>query len=266
MQAGARKRTSERLRASDTFPINYRNGLTSAQLLGGRFHLQFALDKNSLVWQATDECDRQVVLKTGPSDTIRREFRLLASLDHPHIVKASECFEIAEDSVLVLECLSGGDMVSLAGLEARHWLGPFVDVIDALRYLHREQIVHRDLKARNVLFGGDGRARVVDFGSARSVGSQWTAGGTTESIVDPKRGNAPVSPADDSYALICLLHELLFGALPGAAKRPAVPGWASTLAELVDSYLNAESASDRPDLEQIEAIVKSSLAKRPDFR
>src|SRR5262249_20221640 len=120
---------------------------------------------------------------------------------------------------LALEYLPGGDLVALAGAHPRHWLWAARDVHAALEHVHACGYAHRDVKARNVLFDADGRARLIDFASALPLGARATNGGTTAAHRSAAR-TATVSSADDTYAFAVLLYELVAGRLPyGPAGR-----------------------------------------------
>src|SRR5690606_8940870 len=100
-----------------------------------------------------------------------REHRVLARIDHPHVVRALGFAERDGVAVLVTELLSGGDLVPLAGGPPAHWLPAARGVAAALRAVHAAGFVHGDVKARNVLFDAGGRAKLIDFGSARPIGA-----------------------------------------------------------------------------------------------
>lgn len=266
MQAEARKRTSERSRAGANVPNSDCNGFTVGCMVCGRFRLDRSLDHKARIWKATDDSNHSHVLKTGPNSLVEREFQTLSTLSHPNIIDAADCFDCEASRYLVLEYLPGGDLVSLAGQSPNYWLDPIAGVIDALGYLHRRGIVHRDLKARNVLLDAAGSARLIDFESALEVGSRWSFGGTTEAAVEPARGDAPVSTADDVYALTSLLHEMLYGMPPGTGERKSCPQWAEALARLVDSSLAAPSANARPGLDRFTAVVELMQGMRRNLQ
>jgi serine/threonine protein kinase len=266
MQSEARKRTSERLRAEANIPSSDPSSLNAGQTVGGRYRLVRALDRKQRIWRATDEAGRSVVLKSGIESSIEREYRVLSALSHRNIIGTAGRVDGDSGSFIILDYLAGGDLVSLAGLSPRHWLRPIGDVIDALDYLHGHRLVHRDLKARNVLLDTGNRARLIDFESALPAGSRWTAGGTTESIVRPERGDRPVTAADDDYALACLLHEMLYGMPPGTTARKPVPAWLAPLAGLVDASLEATGISVGPDLRRFSAVVELLKEQRPDLQ
>jgi eukaryotic-like serine/threonine-protein kinase len=266
MQTEARKRTSERLGAGTNIPSYDCGGLTAGCVIDGRFRLGIALDRQARVWRATDNANRQLVLKTGPEPVIEHEFEILSALDHPNIVRTMGYVNCEAGSFIVLENLSGGDLVSLAGLSPEYWLQPIAQLIHALGYLHDRGFVHRDVKARNVLLDASNATRLIDFGSALPVGSCWTDGGTTRSMVSPERGDEPVSIADDVFALTCLLYEMLYGAPPRAASRKPVPAWVNPLVRLVDAGVDAAEAGVRPGLDRFSAVVELLMARGPDHQ
>src|SRR5262249_26769674 len=103
----------------------------------------------------------------------------------------------------------------------RHWLPAARGLHAALLHIHARGYAHRDVKARNVLFDARGRARLIDFASARPLGVRAPSGGTT-SAHRPTALTATVTRAEDTYAFAVLLYELLAGRLPyGQAGRAA---------------------------------------------
>jgi serine/threonine protein kinase len=266
MQTEARKRTSERARAGAIIRDIDSVEWTAGQTIGGRYRLVRALDRKGRIWRVTDNQDRSLVLKRGSPTVVEREFRVLSSLSHPNMIQTIGLFEDDAGSYVALEYLTGGDLVSLAGLAPERWLNQIVEIIDALAYLHRRHIVHRDLKPSNVLLDESSCVRLIDFESALTVGSRWTAGGTTSILIPPGRGNAPVSVSDDLYALASLLHEMLYGRPPGTGARKACPSRVKPLAELVDRSLRPSDPALRPDLAGFLAVVELVQANGPDLQ
>jgi serine/threonine protein kinase len=189
------------------------------------------------LWRATDAGGRIVALKMlkpelrerpGARASLLREHELLRELAHPHIVVTHGLVEFNGVPALALEYLGGGDLTSLVGAEPRHWLRAAADVAAALRFMHVRGFVHRDVKARNVLFDAADRARLVDFGSVLPAGAAAAHGGATAAHRPPNRAPGPVAPADDCYAFAALLYELLaarlpYGPSPSAAAPPPLP-------------------------------------------
>jgi serine/threonine-protein kinase len=242
---------------------------------------------SSQVWHALDPRGRNVALKIPraaprPEDEfapLAREHELLASLRHRHIVATRGLVECGGVGALALEYLPGGDLVSLAGAHPRHWLPAARGLHTALVHLHARGLAHRDVKARNVLFDARGRARLIDFASARPLGAPVPSGGTT-SAHRPAALTATVTTADDTYGFAVLLYELLAGRLPyGQAGRAAArarssaagaPTWplagrprtgpVATLAALVLEVLDADGRGG-PGLPAFTDALKSAAAE-----
>jgi serine/threonine-protein kinase len=211
---------------------------------------------SSEVWRATI-AGRVVALKmlkpelrerAGARASLAREHDLLRVFAHPHIVATQGLVELDGVPAIALEYLGGGDLASLAGAEPRHWLRAAGDVGAALRFMHARGYVHRDIKARNVLFDPADRAKLIDFGSVLPMGAPAAYGGATAAHRPPGRAPGPVTAADDCYAFAALLYELLaarlpYGPSPGEDAAPPpwplAPGAAPALRPLAESVLAA---------------------------
>jgi serine/threonine-protein kinase len=111
--------------------------------------------------------------------------------------------------------------VPLLGAQPRHWIRAARDVALALVYIHERGKVHRDVKARNVLFSDTGEVRLVDFALAAVVGGKVPRGGGTLAYERlAQRHGAPPEVADDVHAFAVLLYELLAGRLPFGVNPP----------------------------------------------
>jgi serine/threonine-protein kinase len=200
--------------------------------------------------------DRPVAIKqlwpnlTSDTDARRRfaeEARVLASLDHPHIVRVYDYVERGA-CALVLEMVRGGSLSDLlepsrpsVSTACRLVLG----LLAGLEHAHQHGVVHRDVKPANLLFTEAGTLKVADFGVAKIIdGREYATAMVTETgcpvgtpaymapeQVDPWLGSA--SPATDVWAAGTILRELLPGGQPleGARDRkdPAATRVATTL-------------------------------------
>ena len=148
---------------------------------------------------------------------------MLASLQHPGIVRVFSSGEHRGSPYLVLELVEGGrtlvDAFANARPETRAML--VLEVAQAVAHAHAAQVVHRDLKPANVLVDPEGRPKVCDFGlaSARDVERLTRTGSVmgTPQYMSPEQITGKghrVGPPADVWALAVLLYEALTGTLP----------------------------------------------------
>jgi serine/threonine protein kinase len=198
----------------------------------------------SEVWRATaaDDPAREVALKVvidpEHADGLRRDASSLVRLRGEGIVRVVAIDLAHEPPWLALELLRGGslrDLLRRGRPSPSEGLRLFERLLELLAIVHREGIVHGDLKPENVLFDGSGAPRLSDFGLSRRS-AQRTAtlslsrsladlrlAGTVEYVAPEVRQGARPSPASDVFALGVLFHELLLGDRPqGVAARPEV--------------------------------------------
>jgi serine/threonine protein kinase/tetratricopeptide (TPR) repeat protein len=140
-----------------------------------------------------------------------REHGLASRLDHPSILKVFPPERAGNDLMLPMELATGGDLRRLRGAGYLLVLPVLIEVAQALEHAHQRGVIHRDLKPGNVLFDGQGRAKLADFGASGIA----DAGGDPASRASPfsaspqqLRGE-PATPADDVYGLGALAYELL---------------------------------------------------------
>ncbi|MFI4946546.1 MAG: serine/threonine-protein kinase, partial [Burkholderiales bacterium] len=236
-------------------------------------------------WLARDASSgAEVVAKLLPADALperlallRREARLVRKLSHPGIVpvigfRAGERF-----CAVTLEHMPGGDAQALRGAPPGEVARLGREVADALAYLHDMGVVHRDVKASNVLLDAHGRARLADFGIASVAqdedGLVVRGGGSRASMSPQQRSGAAPTPADDLYALGVLLFELLAGKPPAegdaAASMPVL--WTlpmperlrGLVASLVAGSVEARPRSAAAARDELDAIVKEVSGPAP---
>ena len=190
---------------------------------------------------ATVNSQRQVAIKQLPAGfaadpTVRRPFaseaRLLASLDHPHVVPVYDFVQRDELCVLVMELLPGGTVWSRFtsnGFSAPSAVAVALACAAGLKAAHDQGILHRDVKPENLMFGARGALKVTDFGIAKMVGGGETlatrAGdvlGTPAYMAPEQARGGALSAATDVYGLATMLYELLAGVLPFADDGDAM--------------------------------------------
>jgi len=213
----------------------------------GPYHLGPLLGRGGMsdVFEARDRrSDTTVAVKVvrgGEPELATRlvqEARVLARLSHPGLVQLLDAGTADGCCYLVMELVRGR---TLAAITNAHPLAPDdtarlgAQVADALVYVHARGVVHRDLKPSNILVGGDGRARIGDFGVSRLLdASTITLAGTTLGTVaymaPEQLEGERVGPAADIWSLGLVLLECLQGrrvysGSPGevVARRLAAP-------------------------------------------
>jgi serine/threonine protein kinase len=155
------------------------------------------------------------------------EARLLASLNHPGIVKVYDFFEENNTAYMVMEYLRGKSLAKLVeerggALSEQEAVGYILKVCEALDVVHKAGYLHRDIKPENIIVCGDGRVVLIDFGAARA----FMAGKTGRMTVILTPGFAPLEQYaeqakrgayTDIYALGATLYYLLTGQVPVSA-------------------------------------------------
>lgn len=155
------------------------------------------------------------------AEVLRRELELLRTLGSAYLVTPIELVDCDGTLALALEYLPGGDLVPLLGAAREQWLPALRSVAAALKALHSGGIAHGDVKARNVLFAGDGGVRLIDLTTARPLESPAVPSTAAYRVpVQVTVGEA------DGFALAALVYELVAGRLPyglGGANALGAP-------------------------------------------
>ncbi|MBX5469644.1 MAG: serine/threonine protein kinase [Thermoleophilaceae bacterium] len=193
----------------------------------------------STVYRAFDETlERWVAIKllhseiSSDSDQIerfRREARAVARLSHPHVVTVIDAGEDQGQPYIVFEHVAGETLKErirrLGRLPITEALAYAIEIGRALEAAHAQRLVHRDVKPQNVLIDSDGRAKVTDFGIARSLADEGltAAGrvlGTTDYVSPEQALGEQVTQQSDVYSLGIVLFEMLTGEVPFKADAP----------------------------------------------
>lgn len=174
--------------------------------------------------------NREVAIKIikDPRDPAFRErfqseARTNASLSHPNIVTIHDFGSLEDNNYIVMELLKGGELRQrlARGMTLRQIVEAMRDVSSALAHAHRQGIVHRDVTSANVMFGGDGRAVLTDFGIAKLFGANSTKMTGTGLIIGTPDYMSPeqirgetLDGRADIYSLGIVFWEALTGSTP----------------------------------------------------
>ena len=226
------------------------------------------------VYRAVDPGGRRVALKIVRSDVpvdeqfrrrFAREARAAGRLRSSHVVPVIDAGEHGGMPYLVQELVSGGSLSERLEAEGRLELRATVriclEVAAGLDAMHREGMVHRDVKPANVLFDEGERARIADFGlvkerKASVLTKPGQTVGSVEYMAPEQIRGLEVGAATDTYALGCVVFECLAGAPPFEDRRPMKVMWAQLREE------PADPCAGRPELPaELGPAVLSALHK-----
>lgn len=195
------------------------------------------------VYRAHDsKLDRSVALKIvhdsaagRTAERVLREARAASALNHPNICTIYEVGEVEGRPYLAMEYIAGRPLSGLIppeGLPAADVVKYGAQIANALARAHEHGVIHRDLKAANVVMTPEGRAKVLDFGLARrtavagasSISGTWPQAGTiagTPAYMAPELlRNEKADARSDIWALGVLLYEMASGRRPFAGETP----------------------------------------------
>jgi eukaryotic-like serine/threonine-protein kinase len=211
----------------------------SSTLLSGRYRLESKLGSGgmSTVYLALDEVlDRPVAIKllhreiseeADQLERFRREARAAARLSHPNLVGVIDAGEDDGRPYIVFEYIEGRTLKRRLQEEGRlpvdEAVAYAIEIGRGLTAAHARKLVHRDVKPQNVLIDPDGRAKVTDFGIARSLESKGLTAtgrvlGTTDYVSPEQAMGEDVDERSDVYSLGVVLYEMLTGDVPFRAE------------------------------------------------
>ncbi|HEY3999325.1 MAG TPA: serine/threonine-protein kinase [Candidatus Xenobia bacterium] len=199
----------------------------TGEILRGRWYIEQALGLGGTagVFLARDaKLERRVAIKEllleENLDQLEREARLLATLDHPNIVRVLDYLDTGRKQYLIMEYIEGHTLESARPSTPGQIWQWTEQLLDALQYLHDRSVVFRDLKPANIMVDAQERVHLIDFGIARACGPQVATASCLRGTGTP--GYAPVEqyygsstdPRSDVYALGATLYTLLTGHEP----------------------------------------------------
>ena len=271
-------------------------------LLSGRYRLDARIAQGgmSTVYRAFDTVlERRVAIKVmhreiaSDSDQLerfRREARAVAQLNHPHIVTVIDAGQNEDPAhplpYIVFEHVDGETLKErirrLGPLPIEEAVAYAIEIARGLGAAHDRHIVHRDVKPQNVLLDPEGRAKITDFGIARTLTEAGLTVdgrvlGTTDYVSPEQALGHPVTPQSDIYSLGIVLYEMLTGEVPFRGETPVAVAMKHVREEIPDvqtrrahvsaalaAVLDRATAKDLrdryPDTASLEADLEEVLA------
>ncbi|XP_072315930.1 MAP/microtubule affinity-regulating kinase 4 isoform X3 [Eucyclogobius newberryi] len=200
-----------------------------------------------------------------------REMRIMKTLNHPNIVQLFEVIETEKTLYLVMEYASGGEvfdyLVAHGRMKEKEARAKFRQIVSAVYYCHQKNIVHRDLKAENLLLDANANIKIADFGFSNefSAGSKLDTFCGSPPYAAPElfQGKKYDGPEVDIWSLGVILYTLVSGSLPFDGQnlkelrervlrgKYRVPFYMSTDCEVILRRFLVLNPTKRCSLEQI---------------
>ena len=222
--------------------------------------------------------DRNVAIKILPEhmaevagfrERFEREAKVVAKLQHPHILPVFDYGVDGDTSYLVMPYVPSGDLKHYIR-NGPHPLEEVADIFNklagALDYAHERGILHRDIKPDNILFDASQNPLLSDFGLTRMTeGSNHLTGSAvigTPSYMSPEQGQGKeIDHRSDIYSMGILLYEMVTGYIPFSADTPV-----AVIFKHVSEPLPMPQ-DKRPDLpDAAQNVILKALSKEPDDR
>src|SRR5919109_298449 len=250
--------------------LSHRYRLEARLGSGGMSTVYLARDDTLERWVAVKVMHREISDQPDQLERFRREARAVAQLSHPNVVAVIDAGEDGGYPYIVFEYVDGETLKQridrVGRLPVDEAVAYAIEVGRGLAAAHARRLVHRDVKPQNVLIDSDGRAKVTDFGIARSLESDGLTKtgrvlGTTDYVSPEQAMGQEVDARTDIYSLGVLLYEMLTG---------EVPFRADTVVGVAMKHVNEQMPDvqrSRPEVSSaLAAVIERATAKDPKKR
>lgn len=233
----------------------------------GQVHLAKSRHKDSSARRYAAKCLRLAGLSNERRQELAAEAEIFLGMDHPYVARLVDAYESDEQLVLIMECLTGGDIFRRTEEKRftdREAASAVRQMVVALNYLHTHGIVHRDIKLENFLYDspGSSQLKLIDFGLSKVLDPdmKMSLSCGTLSYMAPEVLQRSYTSQCDLWSLGVASFVLVFGYMPfsGSEKRQVQNIKAAKFQ--VKKRAFAEASPDARD------FVHSLLVADPDVR
>lgn len=194
-----------------------------------------------------------------------QEVIILKRIKHKNVVRLFEYFETDKHLLFVIELCAGGDLLNYVRRRRRLKEDVakclFKQIIESLAYIHKKNILHRDIKLDNILLDSEGQVKICDFGVGKIVkkGEKMTEQCGTPAYIAPEilRDQGYYGFAVDIWSAGVVLYAMLYG---------TVPFKASNMSELQKIIMKAKYSLREDISVEARELLKGMMEKDPAKR
>lgn len=212
----------------------------------------------------------QATQSSGFVERFFNEARIQASLQHPNIATLYDFCEVAGQPCIIMEYIDGqaiSERIAAYGaLPLTETVYVFERVCEAIEYIHRHGVIHRDIKSNNIKISSQGQVKLLDFGIAKAQTSQQLTQvgsviGTLQYLAPELIRGGTADERGDIWALGVLLYEMVTGRVPFEATT------IGDLCDKIDRVSYAPPAQLNPTVpREVAQIIARCLKKNPSER
>lgn len=203
------------------------DGFIPVELGSGAFgHVYLVVNNFTKKKYALKVINKRKLLQTyGNCELVYNEIEIHSKLKHPNIIRLYNTSENDEEINILLEYAEHGSLFNLIqkenGFPESKAYEYFIQIVNAVYFLHQNNIIHRDIKPENILIGENNELKLCDFGWAKvlTMENRHTFCGTMEYMAPEIVGSEKYDFGVDTWSLGILLYELLMGHSPFRAKK-----------------------------------------------
>mmetsp|Transcript_2012 Transcript_2012/g.5431 ORF Transcript_2012/g.5431 Transcript_2012/m.5431 type:complete len:791 (-) Transcript_2012:683-3055(-) len=217
--------------------------------------------KTGAVWALKQMCKADIV-SMGQVEHIIQETQVLSAVLHPFVANKYAAITTPTNLILLLEFCPGGDMFDQLYRHKKFSVQDvsiyIMQVLLPIEYMHKQGIVHRDLKLENILVAEDGALKLTDFGFAKYIQHRsYTLCGTPEYLAPELILEKGHGKAVDYWALGILLFEMLNGHSPFEAEDHL-----ATYQKILDGTVTYPSDMDADAIDLVSKLLQKDISRR----